>query len=227
MAQHSHSRVPKFGNWESGDISYTSYFKNVRKERTGILRMNPNDPEENPKAVVNADYSIVQAPLHVNSRKSIISPVENNHHVVAGKVRHRGNHRSQLTSKSGSDRSNSNSSLMQHSHRRDRSGKKKSSLAEGISNLSSCYSRHPTRSDSSHHREASVPKFGAWDEADPSSGDGFTVIFNKVKEEKQIASSLYPVNVPQQPSYHSNTQRRGRSSSRSKICCCLFSCGRE
>lgn len=71
--------------------------------------MNPNDPEENPEAFMNADYSIVQAPLHVNSRKSI-SPVENNH-VVAGKVRHRGNHRS-LTSESGSDRSNSDSSLM-------------------------------------------------------------------------------------------------------------------
>ncbi|KAF5474904.1 hypothetical protein F2P56_006757 [Juglans regia] len=224
MAQHS--RVPKFGNWESGDIAYTAYFENVRKERTGVLRMNPNDPEENPEAFVNADYSIVQAPLHVNSRKSIISPVENNH-VVAGKVRHRGNHRSHLTSESGSDRSNSDSSLMQHSHRRDKSDKKKSSLAEGISNSSSGHSRHPTRSDPPHHREASVPKFGAWDEADPSSGDGFTVIFNKVKEEKQIASSHYPVNVPQQPSYHSNTQRRGRSSSRSKISCCLFSCGRE
>jgi len=33
-------------------------------------------------------------------------------------------------------------------------------------------------------RGASVPKFGAWDETDPSSADGFTHIFNRVKEER-------------------------------------------
>jgi hypothetical protein len=30
-----------------------------------------------------------------------------------------------------------------------------------------------------------VPKFGEWDEKDPSTGEGFTDIFNKVREEKQ------------------------------------------
>lgn len=29
-----------------------------------------------------------------------------------------------------------------------------------------------------------MPKFGEWDESNPSSGDGFTHIFNKVREEK-------------------------------------------
>lgn len=29
-----------------------------------------------------------------------------------------------------------------------------------------------------------LPKFGAWDEQDPSSGDGFTTIFNNARKEK-------------------------------------------
>lgn len=146
LQQHSHSRVPKFGNWESGDTPYTAYFyfDNVRKERTQVLRMNPNDPEENPEAFINADYSIAQAPLRVKSRQSI-SPVDQNDHVV-GKVTHRGNHRN-LASESGS---NSDYSLLQHNHRHDRShDKKKSTLAEGISGFSSSSST----SASSHGKQ--------------------------------------------------------------------------
>lgn len=30
-----------------------------------------------------------------------------------------------------------------------------------------------------------MPKFGDWDEKDPSTGEGFTDIFEKVREEKQ------------------------------------------
>lgn len=29
-----------------------------------------------------------------------------------------------------------------------------------------------------------LPKFGAWDEQDPSSGDSFTTIFNNARKEK-------------------------------------------
>jgi RPM1-interacting protein 4 len=70
--------------------------------------------------------------------------------------------------------------------------------------------------DDQHHRVASVPKFGAWDESDPKSGEGFTVIFNKVKEEKQIAATRF-ASTPTQASYDSNAHGHGRSSSRSKV----------
>ncbi|XP_050233153.1 RPM1-interacting protein 4-like isoform X2 [Mercurialis annua] len=78
---------------------------------------------------------------------------------------------------------------------------------------SSNYFRQPTTAQPSHERRtASVPKFGAWDEADPSSGEGFTVIFNRVKEEKQVASTHFP---PQPTS----------TSSPSKVRWCLFPWG--
>lgn len=33
-----------------------------------------------------------------------------------------------------------------------------------------------------------MPEFGGWNESDPSAGDGFTDIFNKVREEKNNES---------------------------------------
>ena len=68
-----------------------------------------------------------------------------------------------------------------------------------------------------HQRAASIPKFGAWDETDPQSGEGFTVIFDRVKEEKQIAASTFP-SVPTRPVNHQTSQRNhGKSSSPSKV----------
>jgi len=39
------------------------------------------------------------------------------------------------------------------------------------------------------HRAAAIPEFGKWDVTDPKSGEGYTVMFSKIKEEKQIMSS--------------------------------------
>ncbi|KAF8391614.1 hypothetical protein HHK36_023920 [Tetracentron sinense] len=68
-------------------------------------------------------------------------------------------------------------------------------------------------------RAASVPKFGAWDETDPKSGEGFTIIFNKVKEEKQIGAANFPT-VPPQTNIYQNSH--GSSSSEPKVCVCYF-----
>ncbi|PWA91391.1 Pathogenic type III effector avirulence factor Avr cleavage site-containing protein [Artemisia annua] len=63
------------------------------------------------------------------------------------------------------------------------------------------------------HRSTSVPMFGAWDEKDPKSGEGFTVIFQKVKEEKHIAATKFPP-IPQQPSYNSNIPQNDTTSTK-------------
>ncbi|XP_028797139.1 RPM1-interacting protein 4-like [Neltuma alba] len=44
--------------------------------------------------------------------------------------------------------------------------------------------RTPHRGDESPDKAAAVPKFGEWDENDPASADGYTQLFNKVKEER-------------------------------------------
>lgn len=48
LQQRSH--VPKFGNWDGDNVPYTAYFENARKEKTVGIRINPNDPEQNPEA---------------------------------------------------------------------------------------------------------------------------------------------------------------------------------
>lgn len=74
-----------------------------------------------------------------------------------------------------------------------------------------------------HHRATSIPKFGAWDVNDPKSGDGFTFIFEKLKEEKQINSSTVKVPVtmssPLPPNNYLKDQRKRsqRSSCISKV----------
>ncbi|XP_010057865.2 uncharacterized protein LOC104445656 [Eucalyptus grandis] len=51
MSPQHRSHVPKFGSWDRGkdEVRYTAYFDNARQEKAGV-RINPNDPEENPEA---------------------------------------------------------------------------------------------------------------------------------------------------------------------------------
>ncbi|KAE8681809.1 transaldolase-like [Hibiscus syriacus] len=44
--------------------------------------------------------------------------------------------------------------------------------------------RPSARGDESPDKSAAVPKFGDWDESNPASADGYTHIFNKVREER-------------------------------------------
>lgn len=251
MAKNSH--VPKFGNWDNDNIPYTTFFENARKEKAGV-RMNPNDPEENPEAFMwgrgtlgletDGDCQPVGAPRHVDSYES--KSTENRHieeqmgmgHNPRGRNtfdQQRSRGRKSTTSEFSSDKS---SSVSDHSLRRPSprylKSDRRNSLGEGSNSYSPSLPPGHSRersgnypSDEHHHRAASVPKFGAWDETDPTSGEGFTVIFNKVKEEKQIASTQFPV-MPEQTSNHSDGQRSNEGSwFGSKICCCLFSRGRN
>lgn len=59
---------------------------------------------------------------------------------------------------------------------------------------------------------AAVPKFGEWDENNPASADGFTHIFNKVREEK---AGKVP-GTPPQPSYPNTRKPPGNDSA--KVC---------
>ncbi|OVA01637.1 Pathogenic type III effector avirulence factor Avr cleavage site [Macleaya cordata] len=52
--------------------------------------------------------------------------------------------------------------------------------------------RTATRGDETPDKGPAVPRFGDWDENDPSSADGYTHIFNKVREEKQGGAAKVP-----------------------------------
>lgn len=65
---------------------------------------------------------------------------------------------------------------------------------------------------------AAVPKFGDWDENNPASADGFTHIFNKVREERQNGGRVTP---GEQSPY--NSGRKTSTANTSKVIVILFS----
>lgn len=67
---------------------------------------------------------------------------------------------------------------------------------------------------------SSVPKFGEWDESNPSSADGYTHIFNKVREEK--TGSTKATMITDDTIYVNDQDVRGRSMvSCLLLCICL------
>ena len=61
-----------------------------------------------------------------------------------------------------------------------------------------------------------LPKFGEWDVNDPSSAEGFTVIFNKARNEKKTGGSK--VGSPANNEYKSRAVL-GKPQSKKWFCC--------
>ncbi|XP_021301090.1 RPM1-interacting protein 4, partial [Herrania umbratica] len=74
-----------------------------------------------------------------------------------------------------------------------------------------------TRGDESPDKGAAVPKFGDWDENNPASADGYTHIFNKVREERNNGGRVPGMPGEQSP-YHTGQNRKPTNSS-AKSCC--------
>ncbi|KAL9431329.1 hypothetical protein AB3S75_026499 [Citrus x aurantiifolia] len=70
------------------------------------------------------------------------------------------------------------------------------------------------RVDESPDKGAAVPKFGDWDENNPSSADGYTHIFNQVREERNSAGRAGMQSPSTQRNYHRPTNNDGV-----KSCC--------
>ncbi|XP_019447061.1 PREDICTED: RPM1-interacting protein 4-like [Lupinus angustifolius] len=63
-----------------------------------------------------------------------------------------------------------------------------------------------------------LPKFGEWDVNDPASAEGFTVIFNKARDEKKTGGSESPGKAAADP--HSRpVVDPGKSQSKKWFCC--------
>ncbi|KAL5781388.1 hypothetical protein ACOSP7_006417 [Xanthoceras sorbifolium] len=87
-------------------------------------------------------------------------------------------------------------------------------LTPGRSRLGSVTRGHETPDHST-----AVPKFGDWDEANPASADGFSHVFNKVREEK-LNNRTGQVPVSATPNSNSN-DRMQHDNEMSKRCFCF------
>ncbi|KAK8493574.1 hypothetical protein V6N12_073419 [Hibiscus sabdariffa] len=170
--------------------------------------MNPNDPEENPEMFMcmrgglesNYDCQHAHVQIAADSSKSVsadkhsLNSANRNDSIDHQRsARRQRNTRPEPGSETGTG---SDTITHTNHHRRTSSGLKNGQTGGGsFSSSVSGQSQRNGNYEYKHHRTTSVPKFGEWDETDPASGAGFTVIFNKVKEEKHAppASSFATV----------------------------------
>ncbi|XP_019707831.2 NOI-like protein [Elaeis guineensis] len=249
MAQHAH--IPKFGNWDSENIPYTAHFETALKDKdAGSKIFNPNDPEENPQAYNPRTYAQdhQRSDKHRNDTPTDYRAVKQHrkkhhsmedgefqgsmkaplHHrptfqgVNMGRQRSR-NLRSSVSVSSSDKISSNNSPAQPRQHRISTKD-----LAEGSHGFSSSLHYAVAKTGNSRegmaqqHRATLVPRFGFWDEKDPKSAEGFTVIFNRVKEEKHMASTRLPT-LPAKPIACPVGQNDYcHASSKSRMWCCLW-----
>ncbi|KAK8517264.1 hypothetical protein V6N12_032460 [Hibiscus sabdariffa] len=158
-----HSHVPKLGEWDNDDRPYTTYFKNARKDKAGTIDLRGLESNHDCSKSESTDK-------HRTSGASRNGSTD--HQKSARRQRNMG------PESGGENVSGSGGTHMHSNHHRRTSSCPKTGPAGGgsFSGLGNY--------EYKHQRTTSVPKFGEWDETDPTSGEGFTVIFNKVKEEK-------------------------------------------
>ncbi|KAF5784751.1 putative RPM1-interacting protein 4/NOI4 [Helianthus annuus] len=217
--------VPKFGNWGEDDVPYTVYFDKARKGKSGGKMINPNDPQENPEMFAPPaprvkPYTEPDEPVH----RRAVRPTpdhrvgqEDNEYSdnpgrrnSGGSAHQRGGQGPAVGRSTkhsvGSDQSFDRSPMHPH-YQAKVTGKGSASPAwEGKSYDSSHGTpgrsrMKPTRGDDSPDRGAAVPRFGEWDENNPSSGDNYTHIFNKVREER-VTGSPMPSGPDARPNYN-------------------------
>eukprot|EP00262_Sarcandra_glabra_P020674 TRINITY_DN8376_c0_g2_i1.p1 TRINITY_DN8376_c0_g2~~TRINITY_DN8376_c0_g2_i1.p1 ORF type:complete len:247 (-),score=38.93 TRINITY_DN8376_c0_g2_i1:81-821(-) len=227
------SNVPTFGNWDSED-NYTVYFDKARKGKgRGSKSVNPNDTQGNPNAISKEMPPVNTPPLRTSSEPAVghhtdspvrhdtvdrktVSELPHQQHgeqgINAGEPPRRGTRTSV-----GSDRSIEQAPLHLHyqpkvANRAEVSSPswEGKSSSESGSNPGRSKLRSAPRSEETREQGAAVPRFGDWDENNPSSADGYTGIFNKVREERQTGGERVPV-MPKGSPYSNGQNQDNRS----------------
>lgn len=122
LLQRSH--VPKFGDWDNGDLPYTTYFENARKEKA-VIRMNPNDPEENPEAFLymrggpESNYDGRSVPVTSDKHHRNAANKDGSSYDHQKSARRQQNTAPESENNTGSDRS-----ILHSNHRHGNSGRK-------------------------------------------------------------------------------------------------------
>ncbi|KAF8113181.1 hypothetical protein N665_0054s0001 [Sinapis alba] len=202
------SNVPKFGNWEGEEnVPYTAYFEKARKARPGGRVVNPNDPEY-------YSDSQSQAPPPSRTKPEEVDPVRRS------RERTRSREESELKQfGDGGGSSNEAANKRQGKASQNNSYDKSPLHKNSYDGTGRTKPKPNLRADESPEKVTVVPKFGDWDENNPSSADGYTHIFNKVREERSSGanvsgSSRTPTRPPNNPS---NTSKVRHSPSNSLL----------
>lgn len=211
----------KFGNQEGdGNIAYTQYPENKSKPITSGMMVNPHS------GAVHEVMPPTDAPSLPTGTESDIQKLKDN-----PPQRHSASPQRRTAMRSGSNENSAGHSPLHHHHQArvankvggfsPSEGKGSSEGSHGIAPNTPGRSRLRvgSRPDDSPEEGSAVPKFGEWDESDPSAADGFTGIFKKVSEEKQTSATKVPMLIDD--SVYLNTYNHDRGSNKSSKFCCF------
>lgn len=215
--------VPKFGNWDPNDhMPYTVVFDSARAGK-GAKIINPNDPTENNALFVegsgvgNVNQGIsneaVTEPIAQHQRRASRDDSEFGLGMESGSqgsnVRHgqrssRGEEDSFSHLENGSshrssgDRASTGSGIspMHPQAYAGRLGRRPGSASPAVDKKPEAGVPGTPSRNRPERYAAPLPKFGDWDVNNPASGEGFTVIFNKARDEKKMGGAI---RIPDSP----------------------------
>ncbi|KAG8061778.1 hypothetical protein GUJ93_ZPchr0003g17137 [Zizania palustris] len=232
----AHKGVPKFGGWEDedrGDHLYTQYFENARKGKSPGRSVNPNDHHGDTEALSKASPLRAGPVLKPEDEKRTNREDELRRHEPTVRKPHAEspNHRygdpnyDSAARKTGVEKSPIHPRHQARiankggisSPSRDRRGSSEGNRGTAPTTPGRSKFRPSGRGDETPERGSAVPKFGEWDEKDPSTGEGFTDIFEKVREEKQSGTG----NAPATTNEADYIKRYQRSKYESTGCSCF------
>ncbi|XP_074320643.1 RPM1-interacting protein 4-like isoform X2 [Silene latifolia] len=219
--------LPQFGNWDTEEnISYTTYFENARRGSSSEKETQRGAEAVRTKHERKVSQEDVELRKHTDGGRRTSRDLNYQQSSgIGSNTPKRG-----VRPNGGSVRSADQSPL--HPHYQAKIASKGSSMSspsrerktsEGTLSLAPLTPgrsrlRSVARGNETPERGTAVPKFGEWDETDPSSADGYSHIFSKVKEERHGSAGNAPGGATQ--TQHSNGQKRLKSKD-SKGCCCF------
>ncbi|OIW01289.1 hypothetical protein TanjilG_10450 [Lupinus angustifolius] len=212
------SHVPKFGNWESEDNDPEESLDSAI-DNSSSARVDSEDPSA--KGSVKSTDELQKSREDSDPKHFTDSPARQNNVGNRGAGQGVGSadtRRRPSRQSTGSEYSVERSPL----HRQARAPAKDSPSREGKSSYDSSHGtpgrsrlRPVHRGDESPDRGAAVPKFGDWNENNPAAADGYTHIFNKVREERQVAAG----NAPGTPNGRSYAVKNQAANDKGQSCC--------
>ncbi|KAK1411174.1 hypothetical protein QVD17_37720 [Tagetes erecta] len=225
------SQVPKFGDWENQDeVPYTVYFEKAKKGRKAKLNSQISDPSLNKEpSFQSAEEAQIR---YSESLKS--EPERPKVHDSPGPKHETRVSREEVNLRKSSDslpqprrtsrqsggsvQSFDNSPGYPRQH--VRGGNKASVSSEssyGAGSLTPGRTRlgQVTRNDENADDGPAIPKFGDWDDNDPTSGEGYTEVFNKARHDKHAAGGKSPMISTDSGNYY------GQRNEKSKGCGCF------
>ncbi|CAO2041956.1 unnamed protein product [Urochloa humidicola] len=231
----AHSEIPAFGDWDNtGNTPYTQKFEDARKNKKTGIPAQANDPRRNPEPPR-------KSPLHPTAHKTDDQGPRNppnrprpetDHqrhsdqpHRESAPRRHVNPHREQ-GGNAGAPRSPYRTAAGSASPMQPNNQTKQKPRSTGLQTperrpSSEGHGQHtpgrsrmkPSDRGYEPEEEVAVPPFGEWDDANAASGEKYTGIFNRVRDNR-----LSPNNSARQPS----TTRGEENKAQQKCFCCIL-----